>query len=1024
MNSKKIKKILLSLTISTLLVIFLYSLYISSNLYSKYKNTKIAQKTISLSLILSGLVNDLQNERMQSFEYQKSNGNIGKFSLEKYTNITNKRLERLDEFIINNSFFELDIYTNKVDMSILQVARNIVLKSSHSIITSDELYEKLNGNILSAMSLFSLSTKDEELKKHMFSLALILNIIKKTTNENSLISSIIEKDYFTLKEDKLIRKLTFEQEKLFKLFEKSSLPEEVVEMSKIEKNSNFLDVKYMKKKILKENIGFSIKLDDWQISIVNKTLLLTTYKEVLSKQTKDIAQEKINNAVLSFSIVLFISIILIIATLIISNIIIKIITNSVIEQEKLLKVMDENIIFSKTNLKGEITQVSNAFCKITSYAQDELLTQNHSMLADKSSNNVISTEIIEVIANKPFWIGEMRNKRKNGTYYWLNTRVSKDYDLENNHIGNIAFHVDITSKKEVEELSLNLEEKIEEKTKDLIKEKSFIQILLDSQEQFILTIIDNKIKSCNKSFLNFFNIEHLDMFDKKDLNIFEIFDVMKSKYLEEKNIAQEDYLKHVINNSHELSKVKIKLNNMVHMFSISARYLPNKDNSIIIVFNDITEMEFTKEKIFSMYKHTNESIEFATHIQRAIIPSAYTIKTFFKDYFAYWEPKDLVGGDIYLFESLRHKDECLLFIIDCTGHGVPGAFLTMLIKAIQEEIVSDIKNNPNEIVCTSRVLSKMNKKMKYLLKDDESSNVGFDGAIVYYDKISQILKYSGANINLHYFNENEEFIKIKANRYSAGYKSCDENYEYKQNIIKTTAGMKFYLSTDGYIDQNGGHKSFPFGNKKYSSLIKDIYKLPMKEQKAIFQETIKSYEKESKIDERNDDITLFAFEIMQTEEKDEILLYEGIIRENIINDFINMIEKKIDDITLLSKVSSVVLKLTQKIMKYSKALNSSDISSFGLIEVFKNSDNYLIKSENIISLDDKKIINERLGDIANLDINTIVKKYEDLRKNQKNNKKIGLAYYEIASISDLINTSFVKINDDKFLYTFNIIIKI
>lgn len=1024
MNSQKIKSILLSLTISTLVVIFLYSLYISSNLYTKYNNTKIAQKTISLTLILSGLVNDLQNERIQSFEYKKTNGNVGKFSLEKYTRITNKRIKVLDEFIANNSFFELDIYTNKVDISILQIARNNVLRSSHSIIKSDKVYEKLNNNILSAMSLFSLSTKDEELKKHMFSLALLLNIIKKTIHENSLISAIIEKDFFTLKEDKLIRKLTSDQENLFKLYNKSSLPEEVIELGNIENNSYFIDVKYMKKKILNENMGFSIKLDIWQNAIVNKSLLLKNYKEILSKQTKEIAQEKINNAILSFSIILFISLLLIIATLIISKIIIKIITNSVIEQEKLLKVMDENIIFSKTNLKGEITQVSNAFCEITSYEQDELLTQNHSMLADKSSNNVISTEIIDVIANKPFWIGEMRNKRKNGTYYWLNTRVSKDYDLENNHIGNIAFHVDITSKKEVEELSLNLEEKIEEKTKDLIEEKSFIQILLDSQEQFILTIIDNKIKSCNKSFLNFFNIEHLDMFDKKDLNIFEIFDVMKSKYLEEKNIAQEDYLKHVINNSHELAKVKINLNNMVYIFSISARYLPNKDNSIIIVFNDITEMEYTKEKIFSMYKHTNESIEFATHIQKAIIPSADTIKTFFKDYFAYWEPKDLVGGDIYLFESLRHKDECLFFIIDCTGHGVPGAFLTMLIKAIQEEIVSDIKNNPNEIVSTSKVLSKMNKKMKYLLKDDEASNVGFDGAVIYYDKISQILKYSGANINLHYFDEKEEFTIIKANRYSAGYKSCDENYEYKQNIINTSAGMKFYLSTDGYIDQNGGHKSFPFGNKKYSNLIKDIFKLPMKEQKDIFKTTIKAYEKESKKDERNDDITLFAFEIMPTEKKDEILLYEGIIRQNIINDFINMIEKRIEDITLLSKVSTVVLKLTQKIMKYSKNENSKDISSYGLIEVFRNSDNYVIKAENIISLEDKNIINERLGDINNLDIKSIITKFEDLRKNQENYKTKGLAYYEIASISDLINTNFVKLNDDKFLYTFNIIIKI
>ncbi len=278
----------------------------------------------------------------------------------------------------------------------------------------------------------------------------------------------------------------------------------------------------------------------------------------------------------------------------------------------------------------------------------------------------------------------------------------------------------------------------------------------------------------------------------------------------------------------------------------------------------LLEIRKAKKEVESMHNHIRQSIEYASLIQRAIIPKEKEIESYFKDSFVYWEPKDTVGGDIWLFDSLRHKDECLLFFIDCTGHGVAGAFVTMIVKAIEREVIAKIHKDKNVDISPAWIMSYFNKTMKILLKQEAKnslSNVGWDGAIVYYNKRDQILKFAGAETSLFYIDENQEFKTIKGNRYSVGYKKCTMDYEYKETILNVQEGMKFYCTTDGYIDQNGGEKNFPFGKKRFSNIIKENYDKSMLEQKNIFIKEINKYEQMVSDNERNDDITLVAFEI-------------------------------------------------------------------------------------------------------------------------------------------------------------------
>ncbi len=277
---------------------------------------------------------------------------------------------------------------------------------------------------------------------------------------------------------------------------------------------------------------------------------------------------------------------------------------------------------------------------------------------------------------------------------------------------------------------------------------------------------------------------------------------------------------------------------------------------------DITERKKIEEQIKETNRKMTDSLNYASLIQDALLPSTELIKSHFDDYFSYWEPKDVVGGDIYLFEKIPNKEEILLMVIDCTGHGVPGAFVTMLVRAIERQIMGVLERT-QEQVSPAKILSIFNRSIKHLLKQEEYgsshslSNVGFDGGIVYYDKERNILKYAGANIPL--FVKSDSGLEIiKGNRHSIGYKSSDGDYEFKEVTLSITEATSFYLSTDGYVDQIGGEKGLPFGKRRFQKLIDMYHHKDMSEQKIHF---IQEHQKYQGDNERIDDICFIAFRI-------------------------------------------------------------------------------------------------------------------------------------------------------------------
>ena len=264
-------------------------------------------------------------------------------------------------------------------------------------------------------------------------------------------------------------------------------------------------------------------------------------------------------------------------------------------------------------------------------------------------------------------------------------------------------------------------------------------------------------------------------------------------------------------------------------------------------------IETAKKEIEGLHQQTKDSIEYASIIQRALLPNENILGKHFEDFFILWQPRDVIGGDIYLIKELN-KDEVILMLIDCTGHGVPGAFVTMLVKAIEHQATSVIDHSSG--INPASILSQFNQRFKQLLqqeKMDSESNVGFDGVILHVNQHQRTATFAGANSPL-FILQNDKLRVIKGDKHSIGYKNSDVAFEFTNHHIDISQPSKIYISTDGYIDQTGGEKGFPYGTKKFTELLCNISKQSFSEQKQCLIEGLLQYE-----NQRKDDISLIGF---------------------------------------------------------------------------------------------------------------------------------------------------------------------
>ncbi len=235
------------------------------------------------------------------------------------------------------------------------------------------------------------------------------------------------------------------------------------------------------------------------------------------------------------------------------------------------------------------------------------------------------------------------------------------------------------------------------------------------------------------------------------------------------------------------------------------------------------ELERKNLSISQQNQEILDSLHYAKNIQKAIMPHSDSIDNLFKDGFVLYLPKDIVSGDFYFLEELN--DRIYLAVADCTGHGVAGAFMSMVGTALLKQIILQKK-----FTDPAKILNELNEGIVEALRQKEtSSHGGMDIAMCVIDKKEMTLRFSGANRPLHIVrNFNTELTK--PDKLPIGGFNADENRTFNSQLIALEKGDHVYLYSDGYADQFGGMEGKKIMTKKFRELIQNMHQTPMKEQ--------------------------------------------------------------------------------------------------------------------------------------------------------------------------------------------------
>lgn len=260
------------------------------------------------------------------------------------------------------------------------------------------------------------------------------------------------------------------------------------------------------------------------------------------------------------------------------------------------------------------------------------------------------------------------------------------------------------------------------------------------------------------------------------------------------------------------------------------------------------ELANKNEKIQKINKDLTDSIEYAKRIQTAMLPLAENINKHLPENFILFKPRDIVSGDFYWFAEKNGK--IFITAVDCTGHGVPGAFMSM----IGAEILTTIVSN-KEVDDAAKILELLNQYVRNALKQDTTENQdGMDMALCVIDKENKTLEFSGAKNPLMLIHNNK-LEKIRGSKQSIG---GFQFGEFEKTTVKYESPTWFYIFSDGYPDQFGGPENSKFMIKYFKEILVENHKKTMQEQKDILNYRIMDWMKETR---QTDDILVIGFKL-------------------------------------------------------------------------------------------------------------------------------------------------------------------
>jgi serine phosphatase RsbU (regulator of sigma subunit) len=268
--------------------------------------------------------------------------------------------------------------------------------------------------------------------------------------------------------------------------------------------------------------------------------------------------------------------------------------------------------------------------------------------------------------------------------------------------------------------------------------------------------------------------------------------------------------------------------------------------------NQKEELAKTGNKLSDKNQEVTDSIIYAKQIQDSLLPQLQTVKEVLPESFVFFRPRDIVSGDFYWFTQIKNK--VAIALIDCTGHGVPGAFMTVLANSLLNQIVIE-----TGITSPDLIVSLLDQKIQQNLHQQQLENANTDGldiSLVLIDSKNRKLEYTGAKIPL-YLHQKDSIEVIKPDRNSVGSTQLSEK-SFTKKEIEYEPGSMLYMSSDGYQDQFGGEENKKFMKSNFRKLLQNIAVKNTVEQEFIIEERFLKWRGSNP---QTDDILVIGFKL-------------------------------------------------------------------------------------------------------------------------------------------------------------------
>ncbi|WP_455175079.1 SpoIIE family protein phosphatase [Azospirillum largimobile] len=275
------------------------------------------------------------------------------------------------------------------------------------------------------------------------------------------------------------------------------------------------------------------------------------------------------------------------------------------------------------------------------------------------------------------------------------------------------------------------------------------------------------------------------------------------------------------------------------------------------------ELRQSNEQLAVANRQVMDSIQYASLLQSAVLPDEREMARRLDGVCVLWRPRDVVGGDFHIFRELE-DGRFLIGVADCSGHGVPGAFMTMTVSAILDHVLSDTPDSD-----PAAILGRLNRMVRAALargRDNPRFDNGLDIGLCLVRPDRGDLLFAGGRIGLHIVDARggdshggtASVSEVKGDAQSLGYRRSDTGHRFATHRVELAPGRSFYLTTDGFLDQAGGARGFGFGNRRFNAMLLECEAIPMAERKAAFAQALADHQGDRA---QRDDITLIGFSL-------------------------------------------------------------------------------------------------------------------------------------------------------------------